>query len=299
MKRALWTLAVALALGVPAAAQSRIDERRPAAPDGVVEIENAAGSIKVIGWNREEIQVTGTLGARAEGLDFVSRPLRARIQVEVQGNPNRVTSDLEIRVPAASRLQIESHSASIEIRDVSGRVKAESITGTISVAGSSAEVEVESVSGAITVSAPAQRVRASNVNAGITVRGASGVVDAETVNGRLEIQGGAFQEARFQTVNGPLSFDGQLPTGATLDVETVNGSIELRLPAGLGADFSISSWGGEIESDFAIQLGPGSIRGGRGRRHDGHEKELHFTTGGGGAKVAITTLNGPITLRKK
>lgn len=296
MKRAIWTLALALA--IPVAAQSRIDERRPAAADGAVEIRNAAGSIKVIGWNREEIQVTGTLGARADGLSFVSRPHRTRIEVLVRGNPNRVSSDLEIRVPAASRLQVASHAASIDVRDMSGSVKAESITGSIGVAGNSPEVEAESVSGEITIAAPAQRVRASAVNAGITIRGAGGVVEAETVNGRLEVQGGAFQEARFQTVNGALRFEGELRPGATLDVETVNGPIELRLPAGLGADFSISSFGGEVDSDFEIKLGPGSVRG-RGQRHDGHEKELHFTTGGGGAKVAITTLNGNITLRKR
>jgi hypothetical protein len=312
MMKAILKLSLALAIAPLALAQTPVDQRRPAAADGLVEIENAAGSIKVIGWNREEVQVTGALGARADGLELVSRPGRTRIQVEVEGNPNKVLSNLEIRVPAASRLQVQSHSATIDVSEVSGRVKAESVSGTISIAGSSPEVEAESVSGAITITGPAKRVRASAVNASLAIRGASGVVDAETVNGRLEVSGGAFQETRLETVNGAVRFEGELPSGATLEVETVNGPVELRLPASLGADFSISSFRGEVDSDFEMKLEPGSRRGGgKGsgkkaeRRPDDDPDderqgtELRFTTGGGGAKVAITTLNGQIALRKR
>jgi DUF4097 and DUF4098 domain-containing protein YvlB len=305
MKRTSYTL-LALSLAATAAtaqAQSRIEERRPAAADGIVEIENAAGTIKVIGWGKEEVQVTGTLGARAHELDFVSRPRRTRIQVEVRGNPHRVSSDLEVRVPAASRIQIESYSAAIDVRDVTGRVKAESVSGSISIAGRPDEVDVESVSGAISVSGPAKRVHASGTNASVTIRGVSGVIDAESVNGVLDVSGSEFQEARLETVNGALRFDGGLIANASLDVETVNGSIELRLPASLGADFTISSYGGAVDSDFEVRLGPGPIRSSRRDRdrddHDHGAKEMRFTTGGGGAKVSITTLNGRIALRKR
>jgi DUF4097 and DUF4098 domain-containing protein YvlB len=292
------------ALAPAAAAQTRIDQRRPADADGFVEIENAAGSIKVVGWSRNEVQVSGTLGSRAEGLDFVSRGRSTRIQVDVRGNPHRVSSDLEVRVPAASRIQIESSSAAIDVREVSGRVKAESVSGSVTIAGRLEEVDVESVSGAIAISGPAKRVRASGTNASVTIRGVSGILEAESVNGALEVSGGSFQEARLETVNGVLRFDGDLPVGATLDVETVNGSIELRLPANVGADFTISSYGGDIDSDFEVKLGPGPVRTRRERdRHDRHDddhsKELRFTTGGGGAKVGITTLNGRIALRKR
>jgi len=296
---------VALALfgAAPGAlAQTRVDERRPANSTGTVEIDNAAGSTKVIGWSKDEVEVTGTLGARAAGLDFVSRPSRTRIQVEVQGNPHRVSSDLEIHVPAGSRVQIQSYSGAIDVRDVNGRIKAESVSGSISIAGKAYEVEAESVSGAISISGPAQRVRAGSTNASVTIRGASGAIEAETTNGSLEVSGGDFQEARLETVNGAIRFDGGLLPGASLDVESVNGSIELRLPAKVGADFTISSYGGAIDSDFEVKLMPRPVRNsrrGRDRDHDEHEKELQFSTGGGGAKVAVTTLNGRIALRKR
>jgi DUF4097 and DUF4098 domain-containing protein YvlB len=297
---------LSLALCAPALAQTRVDERRPAAPDGTVEIENPTGSIRVFGWNRDEVQVTGTLGSRTGSLSFVNRPQRTRIQVEVEGNPQRVASELEIHVPAGSRLRVESFSAPIEVRDINGTVKAESVSGPITIAGNAREVDAETVSGALQISGPAKRVRASATSGPVTIRGASGAVRAESTNGTLDVSGGDFQEARLETVNGALRFDGGLLSGASLDVETVNGPIELRLPSNLGADFTISSYSGAIESDFEVRLGPGVVRGshdkGRHRgRDDEHERdsEMRFTTGGGGAKVAITTLNGRIELRKR
>lgn len=44
------TLLLAAVLVAPVLhAQQKLDEKRPAAPDGIVEIENNAGSIRVIG----------------------------------------------------------------------------------------------------------------------------------------------------------------------------------------------------------------------------------------------------------
>ena len=302
MLKPLAALVLLAALAPPASAQTRVDERRPANPNGLVEIENPVGSVKVVGWSRDEVQVTGTLGQRASGLDFVSRPNRTRIQVEVEGNPNRVSSELEIRVPAGSRVQIESYSGSIDVRDVSGRVKAESVSGSITIAAKASEIEAESVSGAVSITGPATRVRAGSTNASVSIRGTSGVLRAETTNGSLEVSGGDFQEVHLESVNGAIRFDGGLLTGASLDVESVNGSIELRLPANVGADFTISSFGGAVDSDFEVRLAPSRTRTsqrGRDRHRDDHEKELHFSTGGGGANVAVTTLNGRIALRKR
>ena len=305
------TLVVLGAAAPGATAQPRVEERRPASATGRVEIDNPVGSVKVIGWSRDEVQVTGTLGARASGVDVVSRPGRTRIQVEVEGNPHRVSSALEIHVPAGSRVQIESYSGSIDVRDVTGSVKAESVSGAITIAGKPSEVEAESVSGAVTITGGGRRVRAGSTNASVTIRGGSGVVHAETTNGALDVSGGDFQEAHLETTNGAVRFEGGLPAGSSLDVESVNGSIELRLPATVAADFTISSFGGAIDSDFEVRLGPTSSRErererqrgkgkGRDRHHDDdHEKEMQFSTGGGGATVTISTLNGRIALRKR
>ena len=48
------TLLLLTAWTRPAAAQQKVDERRPAAANGLVEIENPAGTLRVTGWNRPD-----------------------------------------------------------------------------------------------------------------------------------------------------------------------------------------------------------------------------------------------------
>jgi len=277
----------------PAAAQQKVEERRPAAAAGLVEIDNPAGSLRVIGWNQNEVTVTGTLGPGAEGLSVTGEKNRIRVEVETRGNPHGVTSNLEVHVPEGSRLEIESFGGSIAVSDVKGTVRAENVNGDITVSGPSHEVDVQTVNGSLEVSAPARRVHAESVNGSVTVRGASGEVEASTVNGGLLVSGGTFSHGHLETVNGKVRFEGDLAKSAVLDAESVSGAIELSLPGTVAADFTLSTFSGTIEND----LGPALDR------ESGHdnpsEKELSFTTGAGGASVTIHTLSGAIAIRKR
>ncbi len=288
------SLALAAALGLApraAAAQQKVEARRSAAADARVEIENPAGSIRVIGWDRGEVMVTGDLGAGATGLDFTGSGSRVRVGVDTERNPHGVVSSLEVHVPARARLQIESFAGSITVSDVSGTVSAETVNGSISVTGQAHEIAAESVNGAVEVSGKSTHTKAESVNGSVTVRGASGDLEASTVNGRLDVAGGSFERARLETVSGSLSFDGGLSSGANLEAETVSGPVTLVLPASVAADFSISTFSGSIDN----ALGPAATR----RSAHSPEKELEFSTGGGGASVSVHTLSGSITLRKR
>jgi hypothetical protein len=288
------SLCLATALGLlprPAGAQQKVEARRSASADALVEIENPAGSVRVIGWDRGEVMVTGDLGNGATGLDFTGSGSRIRVGVDTERNPHGVTSSLEVHVPAKSRLQIESFNGSITVEGVSGTVSAETVNGSITVGGQAREISAESVNGAVQVSGASTHTKAESVNGSVSVRGASGDLDASTVNGRLEISGGAFERAHLETVSGSLSFAGALSSGATLEAETVSGSVTIALPADVAADFSISTFSGGVENAF----GPPARRVGDFTT----EKELEFSTGGGGASVSIHTLSGGITLRKR
>jgi DUF4097 and DUF4098 domain-containing protein YvlB len=274
-----------------AAAGERVEQRRSAAPDGLVEIDNAAGSIRVVGWDRNEVEVVGTLGSRADGLDVSGGPHRVDISVEVSGNPHGVHSELEIKVPKRSRLVIDSFAASIAVEGVDGLIEAETVQSGITIAAGSKEVRAESVNGGVEVTCPCKRVEASSVNGPVTIGGASGVVEASTVNGRLRVEGGRFERAALESVSGSVEFQGDLDAAATLDVETVSGWVELILPASVNADFSISTFSGSISNEFGQEP----------RRMSRYttEKELEFSTGSGGATVTIHTLSGGIRIRKR
>src|ERR1700736_4960161 len=103
---AVAALAVSVLAGRPVLAE-QVDKRQPAASDGLVEIENPAGSVRVIGWSKAEVAVTGNLG-RGAHLTFNGVPRRTHVEVEVEGNPHATSSDIEVHVPAGSRVSVES-----------------------------------------------------------------------------------------------------------------------------------------------------------------------------------------------
>jgi DUF4097 and DUF4098 domain-containing protein YvlB len=285
--------ALLLAATTPALARadSTIEQRRSAATDGLVEIENASGSIRVIGWDQAEVLVKGTLGQGASGLNLSGGARRTHVEVETEGNPHGVRSDIEVHVPVGSRVQIDAFQAEITVSGVRGGVRAETVNGGISVTGATKDVDVQSVNGAVEVLGSGGRVHAESVNGRVTVKDAAGEVDASTVNGVLAVIGGSFERARLETVSGELRFEGALGRNATLDAETVSGGVDMALPAGTSADFSISTFSGSVENE----LGPPAQKSSKWTP----EKELSFSTGTGGAKVNVQTLSGSIHLRKR
>lgn len=290
MKRAALVLATVL---VPAwaLAQTPLDQKRPAAASGKVTIENMSGSVKVTGWDRAEVQVKGTLGDGAE-LAFDGRENETSIEVEAErGNPMGIKSDIEVFVPAGSSVSVEGFQATISVAGVTGSVSAETVNGSITQSGAAKGVELQSVNGAIEVTKASGRLKAEAVNGTVTVRDASGELEASTVNGKLHVTGGSFDRVTLESVAGGVRFEGGLSAKATLSVETVSAPVELFLPAGLGAEFSVSTFSGAITND----LGPAAEKSSRFTP----EKELTFTTGAGGARITVETLSGAVGIHKK
>jgi DUF4097 and DUF4098 domain-containing protein YvlB len=280
-----------LAAPLMAGGGERVDARRAAAADAIVEIDGAGGSLRIVGWDKAEVWVTGALGDGAEGLELSGTARRVSVDVETLGHPDSVKSDLEIHVPAGARIEVSAMSANISVSGVSGTVTADTVAGSISVTGGAHEVTLESVNGSVTAACACTRAHVESVNGPVTVTGGHGEIEASTVNGPLTVTGGRFERAKLETVNGRITFEGELAPRATLGVESVGGSVELRLPAAVSADFTLSTFSGSIRNAW----------GEEGRRTSRHtrEQELSFTAGAGGASVEVQTLSGDVILTKR
>lgn len=291
MKRAALTLVAALAVPAALAAQTAVDQKRPAAADGMVTIENSSGSTKVTGWERAEVQVKGSVCPECE-LALTGAERRVHVEVESHHmNPMAGRSDIEVMVPASSSVSIEGFNATIVVAGVAGSVKAETVNGSINHSGGSKEIRLQSVNGAVETTKAAGRVHVEAVNGGVTVRDASGELEASTVNGKLTVSGGTFDRVGLETVSGGVRFDGAVAAKATLRVESVSGPVDLYFPAGFGADFSVTSFSGPI----ANELGPAATKSNEFMP----QKELTFTSGQGGAHVSVETLSGAVNIHKK
>ncbi len=170
MKRLGLAVMALAAVAFPAAAQQKLDERRPASKDGVVEIDNVSGSVTVTGWDRDEVAVTGTLGRGSERLEFTGGSGRTEVRVVLPHFARHVDgSDLEIKVPGGSRVEVNTVSAEIGVDLVAGPVRLESVSGRVKLGGSPREFEAKTVSGDIEITAAAAPGRASSVSGTIAL----------------------------------------------------------------------------------------------------------------------------------
>ncbi len=281
----LWLLLPALLV-----ADAEVERTVDAAPGGRVEISNVAGSVRVIGWDRDQVQVDATLGQGVEELVVE----RSGDTVEIEVRPARrsrwaASARLEVRVPRGSELEVDTVSAGVEVAEVAGRVKAESVSGSVEVAGGPAAVDVETVSGSIEADVQTGRVAVETVSGSVKLSGTIGEVEIETVSGRIGVASAALRRAELSTNSGRIGLAGALEGRAQIRAGSHSGSIELALPASTSARFEVSTFSGRIDN----QLGPPPKK-----TRYGPGKELEFALGGGEARVTVETFSGSVTLRR-
>src|SRR5690606_26467451 len=155
-------LLAVLVLAGPAPAQESVDRTVPAPGTGSVEIANVAGEIRVVGWDRAEVRITGTLGEGTDRLDVGGSGDRVTIEVVIpRGARNVRGTNLEIRVPTRKDITVRGVSADVEVGGVTGRVDAQSTSGDVRVRGTPASVRSVSTSGAVDLEVNTTRVEAN------------------------------------------------------------------------------------------------------------------------------------------
>ena len=271
----------------------KVDQKAKFAKDGSVTIETLAGSIEIIGWDKDEIQVTGTVEEKAKKFVFEVDKKKARLKVEYPDNTkgNVEGSHLTIHLPRGCKVDASTVSADITAEKVTGRLYPQTVSGDVKVSGTLEEVEVETVSGEIDLDVESGSVRANSVSGDLTLNGVKGEVNAETVSGEIMIKGGVFKRFDANSVAGDLEFHGALSGDGNFHFNSHSGDIVLYIPANTSADFSINTFSGDIDNSF----GPKAER--TSKYTPG--KELEFTTGNGDARVRINTFSGDVELLKK
>lgn len=282
---ALWIVPLAFATWTSAA---EVDRLLPAKPRGEVEIEVAAGSLRVVGEDRSDVAVRGTLGDGASGLDTDVDGRWIRLVVaaprpEVDGAPGP-RSDLEVRVPFGNAVTVKTFSADVAVEGVSGELSLETASGGVTVDGSPRAATVRTVSGAVSLDVSSAVVRIDNVSGPVTVAGDIEDLAAEIVDGSLAVSARIRNEARLGSVVGDVGFEGTLDPVARLRVEGSTADLELALPEHV--EVAVEAVGGVLESE-----GGPSFTAERGER-----LRREHTFGDGGPIVAVSTFGGRVRL---
>jgi hypothetical protein len=277
-------------LALPAVAEE-VNRTLDAASDGTVHISNIAGEVKVNGWSRNEVEVTGELGRNVEELIFERDGNRVTIKVKVPRNGGRgIESDLHIQVPEASSLDVGTVSADINVSDVRGEQRLNTVSGDINTENFGSDLAIEAVSGDIEVAGQQSDTETdvNTVSGDITLFRIAGSVEAETVSGDLIIDEGSFDRVTANAVNGDILFQAALRDGGRFQAETVNGSVDVSLTEDVAGRFEIDTFNGKIDNCF----GPKAER--TSKYTPGWE--LSFEEGDGNARVEISTLNGSVKI---
>ena len=274
-----------------AAIAEDVDMTLDAAAEGNVVISNISGSITVSGWSRSQVEVTGTLGRNVEKLIFERDGDEITIKVKVSGSGGRgIDSDLDIKVPQNSSVDVGTVSADIDVTEVNGDQSLSSVSGDITTESAGVDMEVETVSGEVEIEGDNTigETRVSTVSGDVTLDRLAGELSVETVSGNIDVYGGSFLRAEFNTVSGDIDYQAGLDKGGRLDVETVTGGVDIEFSGDVSARFDIDVFNGEIRNCF----GPEAER--TSEYLPGWQ--LEFTMGSGDGRVEISTVNGDVSI---
>lgn len=279
----------------PSPAVRRVSSGHALDRDGSIRIFVLNGSVRVLGWDRDSVAVTGTAAKGQElfiggGRRGVKLGLWDRVDAD-----NALPSHLEIRVPAGARVWVKTgYAADIEVAGVVGGLDLNTAAGTVRVTGSPRELAIEAMEGSVEITGSPAWLRAKSASGAITLRGSAEDAILTTVSGPISViapRGAAapFGRSRFESVTGSVAFSGAPARGGTLHVDTHSGAIDVSLPATLGADFDVTTISGSVTNALTAARPVAESR----------RKALVFSTGEGGAHITIRTFKGPVRLRRQ
>lgn len=276
------------------AAAETIERKADASPSGEVEIVNVAGDVRVIGWDRPQVQVKADLDSDVEELEFEAQGDRTVIKVKwPRGDAGGGSSSLAVHVPRDSSVMVKTVSASQMLENVRGEQRLQSVSGEIETQVWDEDFQAKSVSGRIRASGHGNQgsARVTNVSGGVQLDRIAGDIDVSTVNGEIHIRGAQVERVRLKTTNGAINFEAALLPEARIEAEAINGTVVANLRGKIDASFDIETFNGDIDNCFGpkpqrtSEYAPGSA--------------LRFEEGGGDARVRIKTLNGAVNLCRK
>ena len=215
----------------------------PLDKQGKVRLDNVNGNVRIVTWDREEIEVESIKRAKKqEHLDEVkievdAKADRIRIKTKhpdskLKRNKNNSTSvDYTLTVPKQSRLDgVSTVNGGIEIEGVSGDVKASSVNGAVTATGLAGDVELSTVNGSVKASFVELKKGASlkSVNGAVTVALPPAInadVLAHTLNGGISSDFSLQAKKHFPVGQ---NLDGKLGEGGpAINLSTVNGGVHL------------------------------------------------------------------------
>lgn len=296
MKRhATILLAGLLFAAAPALAGTPVNVTRAVDADATIQVNNLAGTVKVLGWGKNSVHVTGHLGSNDLHLKVNGDKKSLTIRVVYpQGHhhySDHEGNELTVRVPRGATMQVETVSAAITASGLTGTQRLQTVSGDIDLDSKSPEIDAKTVSGDIAVkgSAPDAHVEMHTVSGSARASNIGGELVQETVSGDVSVERSRLRRATLSATSGTVKYAAPIEAKGNYRFHVVSGDIDLDLPGKPDAEFDINTFSGSIRNSFGpkpqktSEYAPGL--------------ELHFTHGKGEAYVKANSMSGDIVLK--
>jgi hypothetical protein len=221
----------------------RVSRTVPLPPGGTLQLKNFSGHVTITGTDRPEVVVDAVRRGTRTQLDRITLDVHAEgSTVIVDANhkdwswmdwarKNVVETDLDVRVPRRTNLDVDVFSSPVEVRGVDGSYRVHAFSGGIRLMDATGSVDAHTFSGAVDI-----EERSVGDGQSVVVNTFSGSVDIrvpESAQGTVDFH----------------SFSGQLTSGLPLRFDETGSrrSLTARLGAGVdGATFRVKTFSGNL-----------------------------------------------------
>ncbi len=267
-------------------------------PGGRVMLETFNGSVEVIGWDKDEVDITGTKNAAREevmkeikiDVDAQEEVVRIRAIRPVERNCN-CGAKFVLKVPRKVILDnIQTSNASVRVESITGNSRLKTSNGSVRVWGvdgnleattSNASIEVGKFRGAADLRTSNGRIKADGVRGAFAAHTSNASIDADVA----ELEAG--RQLVLESSNGSISLSLDAIRGNDIRVSTSNSSINVRVPSDVHADLKASTSNGNITSDVEMTTNQMS------------KTRVSGKLNGGGPLMELTTSNGNVRILKR
>ncbi len=307
-----------LIVSLGAQAKEKVDKRLETSASPHVEIEHVSGKAKIIGWDKNEVYVSGELGDRTE--EFIFEKDGNDITIQVETNHRKINwkekdyddgDDLTIYVPTKSgvsytavnagvsvesltdSVQLEVVNGDIDAKDIAGRMKLETVNGDISLNAVRGLLQIETVNGDVKGEHQGDELtKVMTVNGNVKLKTSSPVVEFESVNGDAELELALIKSLSLTTVNGEIEASMTLDSKADVEASSVGGTIALTVQKEVSARFELEAHaGGDIVNKITSDKQKSAKYG--------PSKWLEFSVNKGSAGVEMSTVHGELIVKTK
>lgn len=273
-------LVLATCLVSTAIAESRKEFRFTVNPKekANVSVETRHGAITVKPGNTFQVAVVAIIQDKAQ-VEHLQKGNRIELESQLQPDADKQTGriDYELTVPP---------NATVSLRSATGPITVERLHGDLTLEGTEGAIEVRNSGGGHvhvnTMSGPINLIEVRN-----------GHIEITSISGDIHLNSVTGPKVQVNSGSGKIFYDGDFGLGGDYTLSSYSGDIEAFVPPGASADFNAHTMQGQAQTE--VHLVPSE----RPRFPKDIGRSFFGTVGSAASEVVFKSISGKIHLKRR